>query len=86
MQDSRINLEKKGLILFKDASANKGGVISSSNEVLASLALSEEEYRKHMQCADESKAPEFYKCFVNDVIEIIQAGVVLRSTARFAVC
>ena len=43
---ARRNLEKAGVIIIKDSSANKGGVICSSFEVLASLALSEEEFLK----------------------------------------
>lgn len=39
-------LEKLGVLVIKDSSANKGGVICSSFEVLASLALSEEEFLK----------------------------------------
>jgi len=34
--------------MFKDASANKGGVTSSSLEVLAALSLSEQEFAKNM--------------------------------------
>lgn len=33
-----------GVVLFKDASANKGGVTSSSLEVLVGLGLSDAEY------------------------------------------
>ena len=43
---ARRSLEKIGVIIIKDSSANKGGVICSSFEVLASLALSEEEFIK----------------------------------------
>ncbi|CCD26548.1 glutamate dehydrogenase (NAD(+)) NDAI_0H03750 [Naumovozyma dairenensis CBS 421] len=43
-QAAKIELEKHGCILFKDASANKGGVTSSSLEVLASLALSDNDF------------------------------------------
>jgi len=43
---ARRNLEKAGVIIIKDSSANKGGVICSSFEVLTSLALSEEEFLK----------------------------------------
>ena len=32
------------VILYRDASANKGGVTSSSLEVLAGMALNDEEY------------------------------------------
>ncbi len=37
-----------GVVIFKDASANKGGVTSSSLEVLAALSLSDAEFQKHM--------------------------------------
>lgn len=39
-------LEKLGVLIIKDSSANKGGVICSSFEVLSSLVLSEEEFLK----------------------------------------
>jgi glutamate dehydrogenase len=42
-------LEKSGAIIFKDASANKGGVTSSSLEVLAALAFTDEEFAQYMQ-------------------------------------
>jgi glutamate dehydrogenase len=41
---ARANLEKAGLVVIKDSSANKGGVICSSYEVLAGLVLSDEEF------------------------------------------
>jgi glutamate dehydrogenase len=44
---ARIELEKLGVIIIKDSSANKGGVICSSFEVLAGLVLSEEEFIQH---------------------------------------
>ncbi len=44
--DARTELEKKGVIIIKDSSANKGGVICSSLEVLTSLILTEEEFMK----------------------------------------
>jgi glutamate dehydrogenase len=40
-------LEKLGVLIIKDSSANKGGVICSSFEVLCGLTLSEEEFIKH---------------------------------------
>jgi glutamate dehydrogenase len=57
-------LEKHGIIIFKDSSANKGGVTSSSLEVLAALALSDSEFSQHMQVTDEANPPAFYKAFV----------------------
>jgi glutamate dehydrogenase len=43
-QEARVALEKAGTIIIKDSSANKGGVICSSFEVLAGLVLSEQEF------------------------------------------
>ncbi|MBS0656124.1 MAG: NAD-glutamate dehydrogenase [Verrucomicrobia bacterium] len=42
-------LEEKGVIIIKDSSANKGGVICSSFEVLTSLSLNDEEYMAHKE-------------------------------------
>jgi len=41
---ARHALEHLGVLIIKDSSANKGGVICSSMEILASLILSEEEF------------------------------------------
>ena len=41
---ARKSLEKLGTLIVKDSSANKGGVICSSFEVLAGLTLKEEEF------------------------------------------
>jgi glutamate dehydrogenase len=43
---ARRALEKLGVIIIKDSSCNKGGVICSSFEVLASLCMSEEDFIK----------------------------------------
>ncbi|OBT52925.1 NAD-specific glutamate dehydrogenase [Pseudogymnoascus sp. 24MN13] len=51
-QDAKLRLEAAGCILYKDASANKGGVTSSSLEVLASLSFDDEGFLKHM-CVQE---------------------------------
>ncbi|MCI0382672.1 MAG: NAD-glutamate dehydrogenase [Chlamydiae bacterium] len=44
---ARRSLEKLGVLIIKDSSANKGGVICSSFEVLSGLTLSEEEFIQH---------------------------------------
>lgn len=44
--EARRALEKLGVFIFKDSSCNKGGVICSSFEVLASLCMTEEEFLK----------------------------------------
>ncbi|KAI0127467.1 NAD-specific glutamate dehydrogenase, partial [Xylariales sp. AK1849] len=66
-QEAKLRLEKAGCILFKDASANKGGVTSSSLEVLASLSFDDEGFVTNM-CHDKNgQAPEFYKAYVKEV-------------------
>ncbi|SCM25032.1 glutamate dehydrogenase, putative [Plasmodium chabaudi chabaudi] len=50
--EARSILENKNVILFKDASTNKGGVISSSLEVLVGLALSDKQFIDLMCSAD----------------------------------
>ena len=52
--DARFHLQKKGVIIMRDASANKCGVISSSYEIIANLLLTEEEFlaNKELYVAD----------------------------------
>jgi len=69
-QEARIQLEDWGVILFKDASANKGGVTSSSLEVLSALALTDAEYSENMQVHGETP-PSFYADYVREVKRII---------------
>jgi glutamate dehydrogenase len=75
-QDARIRLEEHGVILIKDASANKGGVTSSSLEVFASLALDDKEYSSFMY-AKKTKVPPFRKRYVEEILEIIRANAQL---------
>ncbi|CAO3644322.1 unnamed protein product [Cunninghamella echinulata] len=70
-QEARLRLEKQGIVIFKDASANKGGVTSSSLEVLAALAFNDEEFDQHM-CVKGDQVPEFYEAYVKEVQEIIE--------------
>lgn len=46
---ARNALEEKGVLIFKDSSANKGGVICSSFEVLCSLTLSQQQFLEHKE-------------------------------------
>ncbi|KAF2032092.1 NAD-dependent glutamate dehydrogenase [Setomelanomma holmii] len=71
-QDAKLRLEKAGCILYKDASANKGGVTSSSLEVLASLSFDDESFLKHMCVGEDGVVPEFYKNYVRQVQKTIQ--------------
>ncbi len=70
-QQARLRLEEKGVIIYKDASANKGGVTSSSLEVLASLALTDEEYDRLM-CIRNGVVSPFRKKYVAQILEIIR--------------
>lgn len=47
--EARIQLQKSGVTIMRDASANKCGVISSSYEIIANLLLSEQEFLEHKQ-------------------------------------
>nr|AAD02872.1 glutamate dehydrogenase [Trypanosoma brucei] len=73
-QDARLAIERCGIVLIKDASANKGGVTSSSLEVYAGVALSDEEHAQHMCVKDPNNVPEFYKKYVLDIIERIESN------------
>jgi glutamate dehydrogenase len=47
--EARIQLQKSGVVIMRDASANKCGVISSSYEIIANLLLSEREFLDHKE-------------------------------------
>ncbi|KAI8074047.1 Glutamate/Leucine/Phenylalanine/Valine dehydrogenase-domain-containing protein [Gongronella butleri] len=70
-QEARLRLEKQGIVIFKDASANKGGVTSSSLEVLAALAFNDTEFAEHM-CVKDGAIPAFYAAYVEEVQAIIE--------------
>lgn len=59
--EARRFLEKLGVLIIKDSSANKGGVTCSSFEVLCSLCLTEEEFLKEK------------KVLVEQILQIIKA-------------
>ncbi|KAK7022430.1 Glutamate/Leucine/Phenylalanine/Valine dehydrogenase-domain-containing protein [Favolaschia claudopus] len=65
-EQARLYVEKRKVILFKDSSTNKGGVTSSSLDVLAGLALSTEEYTELMIFSN-GKPTAFYEVYVTDV-------------------
>jgi len=77
-QQARLHLEKRKVILFKDSSTNKGGVTSSSLEVLVGLALSTQEYVDLMIFKD-GKPSDFYRNYVKD----IQAKISENAAAEF---
>lgn len=45
--EARKEIQKRGVVILRDASANKCGVIASSYEIIANLLLTEREFLKH---------------------------------------
>lgn len=80
-QDARRILESKGVILFKDASTNKGGVTSSSFEVLAALVLDDDTFEKTMAIQKGGECPQFRKKYINEIISIIKRNACNEFTA-----
>lgn len=80
-QDAKLRLEEAGCIVYKDASANKGGVTSSSLEVLASLSFDDKGFVTHMCHDSRGNAPEFYKAYVKEVQNKIQENARLEFEA-----
>lgn len=73
-ENARHVLEDAGCILFKDASTNKGGVTSSSLEVLAALSFDDENFKKDMTSDEDGRFSDFYKTYVDEIIERVEAN------------
>ncbi|KAL8783751.1 MAG: hypothetical protein Q9213_004432 [Squamulea squamosa] len=80
-QDAKLRLEKAGCILYKDASANKGGVTSSSLEVLASLSFDDQGFEENMCIRADGSVPVFYDAYVKEVQETIKKNAALEFEA-----
>lgn len=80
-QDAKLRLEKAGCIVFKDASANKGGVTSSSMEVLASLSFDDDTFIENMCVSDDGTVPAFYTAYVKQVQDVIKRNADLEFEA-----
>ncbi|KAK3674450.1 NAD-dependent glutamate dehydrogenase [Recurvomyces mirabilis] len=80
-QEAKLRLEKAGCVVFKDASANKGGVTSSSLEVLASLSFDDENFLSHMCVQADGTVPKFYQDYVKQVQAKIQENARLEFEA-----
>lgn len=80
-QDAKLRLEKAGCILYKDASANKGGVTSSSLEVLASLSFDDAGFLENMCVHTDGTTPPFYTEYVKSVQETIKRNAELEFEA-----
>jgi glutamate dehydrogenase len=70
-EEARLRLEEHGVVLIKDATANKGGVTSSSFEVFVSLALSDEEYEEHMVVRN-GKVGSFRGRYIEEILRTIR--------------
>ena len=80
-QEAKLRLEKAGCVVFKDASANKGGVTSSSLEVLASLSFDDASFLSHMCVQPDGSTPQFYQDYVKQVQAKIQENARLEFEA-----
>lgn len=69
-RQARLELEKRGVVLYPDASTNKGGVTSSSLEVLVGLALTDDQYIQNM-LFHNNEPTQFYMDYVRDIQGII---------------
>lgn len=77
---ARLYLEKRGIVVFKDASTNKGGVTSSSLEVLSGLALKDEEFLALMQ-QHNGASTSFYDQYVREIQQKICRNAALEYEA-----
>ena len=80
-QDAKLRLENAGSIVYKDASVNKGGVTSSSLEVLASLSFNDKEFIENMCMKPDGSVPAFYTNYVKEVQEAIKLNARLEFEA-----
>ncbi|GJJ15432.1 hypothetical protein Clacol_009709 [Clathrus columnatus] len=72
-QQARLALEKRKIVLYKDSSANKGGVTCSSLDVLAGLSLDDKEFFELMTFPSGTPT-EFYASYVKDIQAILAAN------------
>lgn len=70
--ESRVVLQKAGIHMIKDSSANKTGVICSSFEIIASLLLSSEEFL------------EIKTVYIEQVIKILKERAALEANMLFS--
>ena len=61
--EARVLLQQGGVIILRDASANKCGVITSSYEIIANLLMTDKEFLKHKDT------------YVKDVLKILDCRV-----------
>jgi glutamate dehydrogenase len=69
---ARRYLEEKGVLIIKDSSANKAGVICSSFEVLCGLALSEEIFLNHKSQLVSEILERLKQCALNEAVLLLE--------------
>mmetsp|Transcript_53117 Transcript_53117/g.113935 ORF Transcript_53117/g.113935 Transcript_53117/m.113935 type:complete len:1089 (+) Transcript_53117:41-3307(+) len=72
--DARAVMEAAGVHHIKDASANKGGVTSSSMEVFAALAMKPSDHERMMCVSGAGRAPKFYEDYVEEILATVRAN------------
>lgn len=63
---ARHYLEERGVLIIKDSSANKGGVICSSFEILCGLTLTDDEFLIHKQELVQEILQRLEKCALDE--------------------
>ncbi len=63
---ARQELEERGVLIVKDSSANKGGVICSSFEILCSLTLTDQEFLAHKKVLVAEILERVQKCALDE--------------------
>jgi glutamate dehydrogenase len=81
--DARRLLEHRGVHIIKDAAANKGGVTSSSCEVLAGLAMTVDEHAQTLCVAKGQPAPPMYNEYALQISAIIEENARLEFKAMW---
>jgi len=69
---ARKALEEKGVLIVKDSSANKTGVICSSFEVLSGLAIGTEEFEKIKEILIKEIQERTYSCALNEATLLLK--------------
>lgn len=73
-QEARLRLEGAGVLVFKDASTNKGGVTSSSLEVFSGLILSDSEWEELMTLPPGGEESPFRLTLVEQIINRLESN------------
>lgn len=69
---ARHYLEEKGVVIIKDSSANKGGVICSSFEILCGLALPDPLFLENKEILVEQILERLKRCALNEATLLLQ--------------